>query len=335
MSDNNDYNSGRFPEGSVTVSPTEAKSLAEQSRALAEAERNRTPLPRDRSVIPDEAFPPGFSAEQKRAYVDAMMAKDREYSNRSQDTVRHRDAQNARLPQVTADTVDPRSKGGSPRAMSQLQAGDTIAIAGTRVEVTHAERLGLIIRDAHGYRLASSTEQSDAQRIADSQVKADEQEKQEQQNDPEERFENQEQAIAAGAEMDAGTMNMVNMSLERLGADSFTALVNDYANSGSISLANIQEAARRAGMSNQDAQALVYGIHKGVEAQATKAAIAAGVPADAVNDLWGWAGAEHKAEHINAIRAIAVQGDHSGIRKLAKAFMTAARDLKRHRGGKG
>ncbi|WP_428661382.1 hypothetical protein [Reyranella sp.] len=303
---------------SVTVTSEEAKQLAEFSRAQREAEARTRPLP-PQSGIPESAYPPG----EGPAYVARMMARaDQGGWSNTQDTVSASSAGD--LPPLDASNVDPRGDAGA-RSLSALRPGATVFHAGmrTRIEVEQAVALGLLEHSERGgYRLPDRRDPAvngDAKPRIEQRVGQD----QRQEADlPAER--------EAGEVADAETRGAMDLAEGLIDAPVLSAITEDLAVNGSFSMAHIAEASQRAGISTEHGQALAYKLFTGGIRQATRAAVTAGVPADEVDALWGWAQRERPGDHRNAVREIAMAGRAGAIKVLAKAYLAQRNDKARN-----
>jgi len=298
---------------SVRVTAEEARDLAEYSRAQAEAQARTRPLPAP-AGIPESAYPPG----EGPAYIARMMARaDQGGWSNTHDTVSASSAGD--LPPLDARNIDPRGANGA-RSLSALRPGATVwhAAMGTRIEVEQAVALGLLSHDASGgYRLLSPAASAPEQRP----------QAQEQQQRPQEDIAAQQEA---GDVADAQTQEAMQIADRLFEPEVVSAIVEDTAVNGSVSLAHIAEASRRAGFSTEHGQALVMKMWEGGVRQATRAAVAAGVPAAEIDALWAWAQQEHPGTHRNAVREIARAGQSGAVKVLAKAYLANRNDRARN-----
>lgn len=307
---------------SVRTTSAEARQLSEMSRAMGEAEARRKPLPAQRGILPETAFPVGVEPHE---YARRMVSRGGGIPNQP-DTTTDRTAAANYLPTVNLATADPRSSGGlATRSMSTLKAGDTVAVvlpsgATTRVEVDQAARMGLLIPDhmTGGYRIPNGDEQQAQQQA----------EQQEAQRQEQEEAADMPAMIEAGDAPDAATAKTFGDLIGVAGFEDVNHLVQDYtSNGGTLSLANVQEVERRIGLSSGSGEVIAQGLADGFYRQAAKAAVSSGVPTERVNELWQWAAENAPMAHRTAASALVLGRDASGIRHLAQMWLTDQRRI--------
>jgi hypothetical protein len=298
----NDYNSNEAHEQYVA----EAKAMARAEAARHEGQPTYKPLPPAAGGLPASAFPPGVNPEE---YLAKMVGRAEAGSQRD-GVVSSNDY--GKLPPAQAGNLAPLSAGGFTKTLAQLQPGGTIQYQGTRIEAEQAVALGLLQRDpAGGYRLPTSSELA-AEAAAEREV---------QRQQEEEQVANTDALRAAGDLPDNVTMQAMVEVSQVVPSDTVHSLVRDVVtNDGTVSLANVTEAARRAGMTAEQGQTLFTNAYNGYLRQAETAARSVGVAAEHVGELWSWAAQKYKGDHQLAVHALVLGGDASAIKGLARKF---------------
>jgi hypothetical protein len=302
---------------SVTLTREEARYYTEMGRTLDEARSRSAAAPGSiaDSFDPETALPDGDSG-----YLDRMLAR-AEGHEAAPDVLHSTDFQGP-LPAIRANELDGQSPSGHPRPISMLKPGDTVAFQGTRVEVENAARLGLLVKDGAGYRLPTSTENADAA-------------EQHRQSEAEQREQDRAelpQLIERGDEPDHQTQRDIEDVSRRVPSHALTAIIDDAAtNDGTISLESVVKIGQRAGLTSEQAQQMTTRLYEGFQRQADRAAIAAGIPPQMVNELWAWANQNARDVQANAARSLALASDTAPIRELVRRFVASKRDAGRNR----
>lgn len=312
MSDDNEKNHNAHMGQSAQYNE-EAKALARAAEANRQGTSQTRPLPPPSNVIPDSALPPGLTAAEKQAYIDQMIGRSSGSSPR--DYVSSKDY--GSLPPVDLANLKPLSKGGMSKSLSQLQPGGTIQYAGTRVEVELAVSLGILKRSpTGGYEAPSAAENAAREEV---ERKAQEQQQEAEKADVQTR-------IADGESPDLATMEVALTVTDAVAPEVYSHIARDAVlNGGQLSLANVTEAAQRAGMSAEQGQEAATALYTGYRRQAEKAAKSVGVSQEDMNNAWTWMEERYKSEHAQAVLSLVHGGGVRGLKDLARKYLAYRR----------
>lgn len=292
----------------------------DEARALAraEAERHATagntrPLPPQSNTIPDSALPPGLSQAEKKAYIERMVG--RANSTVKPDVNRSTDFKGP-VPRLDPENVNPRSPWGSTRSLANLEPNGTVDIAGTQINAEHAVRLGVLLRNPAGGYMLPSVAESAVREQAERQA----QEQQQQEQQPDQSADVKTRQDEGELPDNDGMVAFVKVA-EAVDGDTMQSIVVDTVmNNGQMSLANVIEAGQRAGMSAEEAQTAASNLYKGRLRQAETAAKSVGIAANELSELWSWCQDKYRVDHAHAVQSLALGGDVSGIKALARKF---------------
>ena len=256
--------------------------------------------------IPATALPPG----EDSSYVERMLAVAGNPTERAK--VVNGSDYTGRLPAISG-ALQGWSASGSVRAPSALRPGDLVSFMGTRIEVEHALREGIIERDATtgGYRSPSTQDRAavEAQdrRATAQQAAADATE-----------------LVAlrqSGEELSQTAQAVVDAVVARADGAAVENVLRELVGTGDVTGATLAQAGMSAGYTASQSMEAYNTVYAGFRQQADTCAVAQGVPREALDGLWDWCAETDAGGHKFAINSLIRGGGTAGIKALAKGYV--------------
>lgn len=244
------------------------------------------------------------------AYLRAMAAKSGGDSSSRENAPKHIDSNDGgALPIDPHILKECRTAGGFECNASALKPDGIVTYRGMTMKASQALEMGLLEQDERGvFRVPNSEARAADQKAEEAQAKA--------QHDAEVLARRE-----TGDEPPAQAAEAIALVAKHVPEQAQTALIQDFVSNGSLSTAAVVEVGKQLGWGEGQAQGAAYVIVSGLQQQAARAAISAGVPADEVDALWQFLSERYPVEQKSAAMALIYTSDAKPIRTLAKKYL--------------
>lgn len=199
--------------------------------------------------------------------------------------------------------------GGFECHASALRPDGLVTYLGMTMKAAQAVEMGLLEQDERGtFRVPNSEARAAEVQAEEQQAKA--------QHDVEMVTKRE-----TGDEPCPRTQGAVDFVSKHVPEQARNALINDFVVQGDLSTAAVNEVGRKLGWTDDQAQGAAYVVVTGLQNQAARAAMSAGVPAGEVDALWQFLGDRYPNEQRTAALALIYASDAKPIRDLAKKYL--------------
>lgn len=290
----------------ITQEQHERRAMVDEARRVGEAQQRSRRVMEEVRSAPDLAamVPPAFRHDPM-SYINQMSAK-------GSDTVAPRVLDSSKVGDYVLDPNILRScttPGGFECPASALKPDGLVNYMGMTIKAAQAVEMGVLEMDERGvFRIPDAAARKAETQAEDAAAKA----------------EREAELVAlreAGSEPDSRTQGAIDLVVKHVPEQARTALIHDFVSQGDLSMAAVNEVGRQLGWTESQAQGAAYVVVKGLQDQASRAAISAGVPAHEVADLWHFLSERYPVEQKHAALALINMSDASPIRALAKKFL--------------